>query len=62
MTCGAASDTERIRTLAAEPNGFRVHLLNHSDTVSCLGDVFGVDLYFGICIQIAVMTDIWNPS
>ena len=28
------SDNEGIRTLAAEPNGFRVHLLNHSDTLS----------------------------
>ena len=29
------SDTERFEPLRAEPNGFRVHLLNRSDTVSC---------------------------
>ena len=32
------SDTEGIRTPAAEPNGFLAHHLNHSVTVSCHED------------------------
>jgi hypothetical protein len=29
------NDSEGMKPLRAEPNGFRVHLLNHSDTLSC---------------------------